>query len=182
MFKNLRKKMNAVLPDIENMYLSNTHSTSPSASVNPLGIILSSVSAENIRSKSSWSQSSAINLSAGCTLLNRNEKIWEDLNLHNEQNAKRAERCDFIIENITDNVNKRLIDLSDINVSLESIPHLIQTIESCSNIMHDINEKCIDVEKQLFELEDLIELLQLQEKQLDSKFDMAMFKERKLGN
>lgn len=40
----------------------------------------------------------------------------------------------------------------------------------------------MEVEKQLFDLEDLMEVLQLQEKQLDSKFDMAMFKERKLAN
>lgn len=100
----------------------------------------------------------------------------------NEVNARKAELCDQLIATITDNINKSAIDLSDINVSLEAIPNLITTIGNCSATMHDINAKCADVERQMFELEDLMEVLQMQETQLDSKFDMAMFKERKLAN
>lgn len=47
--------------------------------------------------------------------------------------------------------------------------------------MIEINDKCSEVENQLYELQNLMEVLQLQEKQLDSRFEMAMFKERKLG-
>lgn len=179
MFKNLRKRINTVLPDIENIYTSTTASTR-----NTLGALTrASVSNEGIKSKlSAWSRSSAINFDAGCALLERNEKVWEELHTTNEANAKKAANCDQLIATITENINKSAIDLSDINVSLEAIPNLIATIGNCSTIMHEINAKCVDVEKQLFELEDLMEVLQLQEKQLDSKFEMAMFKERKLAN
>lgn len=190
MFQNLRKKVNAVLPDIENMYLSSANiapSTSSSNKVlNHLGLLIpsssSSISNDHIKvSSTQWQNSDAINFSAGCDLLDRNEKIWEELHSANELNAKKAEQCDEIISNLTETIEKRCIDLSDINVSLEIIPNIIQTIENCSTIMIEINDKCTQVENQLFELEDLMELLQLQEKQLDSKFEMAMFKERKLG-
>lgn len=179
MFKNLRKRINTVLPDIENIYTSTSSSTR-----NTLGA-LTRTSAPNDRIKpklSPWSRSAAINFDAGCALLERNEKVWEELHAANEINAKKAENCDQLIANITDNINKSAIDLSDINVSLEAVPNLITTIGNCSTIMHEINAKCMDVEKQLFELEDLMEVLQLQEKQLDSKFEMAMFKERKLAS
>lgn len=179
MFKNLRKRINTVLPDIENIYTSTSSSTRYTLEA------LTRTSAPNDRIKSKispWSRSSAINFDAGCALLERNEKVWEELHAANEVNAKKAENCDQLIANIADNINKSAIDLSDINVSLEAVPNLIKTITNCSTIMHEINAKCMDVEKQLFELEDLMEVLQLQEKQLDSKFEMAMFKEKKLAN
>lgn len=191
MFQNLRKKVNSVLPDIENMYLTST-SYAPSTSspitssnkvLNQLGFLLPSTST-NVDSKNPpkpWPNSDAINFSAGCKLLDKNEKIWEEIHLANESNAKKAETCDAIISKVKDSIKKRCIDLSDINVSLEIIPNIVQTIENCSTIIIEINDKCNEVENQLYELEDLIELLELQEKQLDKKFEMAMFKERKLG-
>ncbi|XP_055318498.1 dysbindin protein homolog [Sitodiplosis mosellana] len=193
MFQNLRKKVNAVLPDIENMYLSSPtiapSASSPNKVLNHLGLLIPSTSASSSTSSdhtkitsTQWPNSDAINFGAGCELLDRNEKIWEELHAANESNAKKAETCDEMISNLTESIKKRCIDLSDINISLEIIPNIVQTIENCSTIMIEINDKCTEVENQLFELEDLMELLQLQEKQLDRKFEMAMFKERKLAN
>lgn len=191
MFQNLRKKVNSVLPDIENMYLSSANiapnTSSPNKVLNHLGLLIpsttvsSSVSIDPRIASTQWQNSGEINFGAGCELLDRNEKIWEELHAANETNAKKAETCDELISDLTESIRKRCVDLSDINVSLEIIPNIVQTIENCSTIMIEINEKCTEVENQLFELEDLMELLQLQEKQLDSKFEMAMFKERKLG-
>lgn len=189
MFQNLRKKVNAVLPDIENMYLSSAPSaSSPNKVLNHLGLLIPSTST-SIPSSSDhtkvpptqWPNSDEINFSAGCEMLERNEKVWEELHAANEANAAKAEKCDTLISNLSESIRKRNVDLSDINKSLEIIPNIVQTIENCSTIIIEINEKCTEVENQLFELEDLVELLQLQEKQLDYKFEMAMFKERKLG-
>lgn len=188
MFQNLRKKVNAVLPDIENMYISSANispsSSSPNKVLNQLGLLIPSPSTtEHIKVPSTqWPHSEAINFNAGCKLLEQNEKHWEELHMANEANAKKAETCDLMISTLSESIRKRCIDLSDINVSLEIIPNIVQTIECCSTIMIEINDKCTQVENQLFELEDLMEVLELQEKQLDSKFEMAMFKERKLGN
>lgn len=187
MFQNLRKKVNSVLPDIENIYISSTNSLSnaspPTSMKNHFGISMPTSSSTEVNNlpKINWPNSSLINFNAGCTLLERNEKTWEELHSSNEINAKKAEECDTIIIQLNDSINKRCIDLSDINVSLDMIPNILQTLENCSVAIIDINDKCAEVEKQLFELEDLMEILQLQEKQLDSKFEMAMFKERKLG-
>lgn len=172
MFKNLRKRINTVLPDIENIYLgglsnSSPH-TSPSRDFNSLA-------------SSSWTRSAPVNLEAGCLLLEQNEKSWEKLHAANEANASKAEICDRIIAKLTENAKQKAIDLADMNLSLEAIPQLNQTIENCAKIVMEINVKCSEVERQLFELEDLNETLHLQENKLNSKFELAIFKEQKLG-
>lgn len=188
MFQNLRKKVNAVLPDIENMYLSSANiapsTSSPHKVLNQLGLLIPTPVNNTEQTKvlsTQWPHSNAINFNAGCKILERNEKNWEELHAANELNAQKAELCDKMISKLNESIKKRCIDLNDINVSLEIIPNIVQTIENCSTIMIEINDKCTEVEHQLFELEDLMEVLQLQEKQLDRKFEMAMFKERKLG-
>lgn len=172
--------MNSVLPDMETLYLP---SPAPSSSMPiPSSNAYRTPSKTDANKRDTfWANSSVINFNAGCSLLERNERTWEGLHATNESNATKAETIDKVIANITDNINKQVIDLSDINVSLEAIPQLVKTIEKCSNVMLIINEGCIEVEKELYELEDLMEVLQLQEKQLDKKFEMALYKERKLG-
>lgn len=191
MFQNLRKKVNSVLPDIENIYISSANGLSNSSSTtiikNHFGLSLptlsSSSTSNDVRKvqRSNWPNTSLINFNAGCQLLEQNEQLWEELHLTNELNAKRAEECDLIIGQLNDSVSKSCTDLSDINVSLEMIPNILQTLENCSASIIDVNDKCSEVERQLFELEDLMDVLQLQERQLDKKFEMAMYKEHKLG-
>lgn len=189
MFQNLRKKVNSVLPDIENIYISSSNiATSTTASsnkvLNQLGLLLPTATAtDHIKVPTTqWPHSDVINVNAGSKLLENNETIWEELHLLNELNSDKADKCDALISSLSESIKKRCIDLSDINVSLEIIPNIIQTIENCSTIMIEINDQCTHVENQLIQLQDLMEVLELQEKQLDRKFEMAMFKERKLGN
>lgn len=194
MFQNLRKKVNSVLPDIENIYISSANGLSNSSSPTRTTTIkshfglslptLSSSSTSNDASKvqrSHWPNTPMINFNAGCQLLEQNEQLWEDLHVANELNAKKAEECDSTIAKLNNFIGKRCIDLSDINVSLEMIPNILQTLANCSASIIDVNDKCTEVERKLFELEDLMDVLQLQERQLDKKFEMAMYKEHKLG-
>lgn len=186
MFKNIRKKVNSVLPDIESLYLtgSGTSSTTQSPASSRRESTLSSPTNGNLRMHSpkiSAPINSNINFSAGCDVLEYNESIWEEIHSVNEQNASKAQCIDLVIESLTDGLNKRLVDLSDINVSLEMIPNIVKTVQDCSNVMYDVNKKCAEVEKGLVELENLIEALHLQDQQLDKKLEMAMYKERKLG-
>lgn len=191
MFQNLRKKVNSVLPDIENIYISSanglSNSSSPTTIKSHFGLSLPTFSSSTTSydvskvQRSHWPNTSLINFNAGCQLLEQNEQLWEELHEANELNAKKAEECDSKIAQLNDSVDKRCIDLSDINVSLEMIPNILQALENCSASIIDVNDKCTEVEKQLFELEDLMDILQLQEQQLDKKFEMAMYKEHKLG-
>lgn len=193
MFQKLRNKVNSVLPDIEN-HLHNISSAanvpSPLKTINQFSGFTTSTTASNTASASStliatasvqWPNTKAINFNAGCALLQRNEEIWKEIHAANESNARKAAESDRLILGIKESVTKHDIDLNDINVSLEQMPQIIRTVENCSAIVMDINQKCSAIEDQLFELEDLMEILELQEKQLDRRFEMALFKERKLG-
>lgn len=193
MFQKLRNKVNSVLPDIEN-HLHNISSaataSSPLKTINQFSGFATSTNASSAASVSSavnaaalvqWPNTKAINFNAGCALLQRNEEIWQEIHAANESNARKAAESDRLIMGIKDSITKHDIDLNDINVSLEQMPQIIRTAENCSAIVMDINQKCVEIEDQLFELEDLLEILELQEKQLDKRFEMAMFKERKFG-
>lgn len=184
MFKSIRKRVNSVLPDIENLYL--TSNSGPSTPTTPIREPNHPSPKNNNRSPITSNKLTgtpapgAINLSAGCDILEYNESIWEEIHSVNEQNASKAQCVDLVIESLTNRLNKKLVDLSDINVSLEAIPNIVKTVQNCSNIMYDVNKKCTDVERGLVELENLMEVLQLQEKQLDRKLEIAMYKERRL--
>lgn len=183
MFQNLRKKVNSVLPDIENIYISSanglSNSSSPTTIKNNFSLSISNDVSPVQRSH--WPNTTLINFNAGRHLLEQNERLWEELHAANELNAKKAEKCDSTIAHLNESIVKRCIDLSDINVSLDMIPNILQTLENCSASIINVNDKCTEVERQLFELEDLMGVLQLQERKLDKKFEMAMYKEHKLG-
>lgn len=176
MFKNLRKRINSVLPDIESLYIS---SAAPSTSAYP---IESSIPSDQLRSKSApWLHTTRVNFDAGCTLLEYNEKDWREIHAKNETNAVKADLCDKFILNVLKNIETSARNMNEMELLLDNTQYLIQTINECSAVVLKINEECSEVERSLFELEDLFEVLQLQERQLDSKFEMAMYKEQKLG-
>lgn len=194
MFQKLRNKVNAVLPDIESIYISSAASlstvSSPLKTINPLSSFATNSgklasndlsTAASAASSLHWPNTQAINFNAGCALLQRNEGVWKDIHAANETNASKAAECDRLISGIKESIAKHANDLVDINVSMEQIPNILRTVANCSAVVGDISRQCADVEEQLYELEDLLEVLELQEKQLDRKFEMAMFKERKLG-
>lgn len=176
MFKNLRKRINSVLPDIENLQINSVSTSSPTYPVD------STSQNDQTRSKSApWLQTTSINFDAGCTLLERNEKDWREIHSKNESNASKAESCDKLIKNVLKNIETSARNINEVELLLDNTQYLIQTINECSAVVIKINEACTDVEKSLFELEDLLEVLELQERKLDSKFEMAMYKEQKLG-
>lgn len=196
MFQRLRKKVNAVLPDIESIYISSAASldrlstvSSPLKTINPLSSFSTAAATKSTTTDPTitpaaamqWPNSKAINFNAGCTLLKRNEELWKDIHAMNELNTNKAAESDRMISAIKDSITKHAIDLSDINAALEQIPNIIRTVEKCSATINEIHQKCVDVEEQLIDLEDLMEILELQERQLDKQFEMTMFKERKLG-
>lgn len=182
MFENFRKKISAALPDIENLYPSTIDTTRISTS-NAAQIfykVPSSTNSENIE-KTKIQKTAAVNLNAGCKLIKRKEEIWKDLHAASEENVKRLQICDASVLKISDSIKKNSSSLSDIIVSIEIVPNIVQTAEKCSLMLADIREKCYEVEHSLINFNDLMENLHLQQKQLDSKFEIAMLKENKLG-
>lgn len=123
----------------------------------------------------------SINLYAGSEILQKNENDWSSIHNLNEENAEKARIIDDKIIKLKNSSDKTLTDLTDLYVSLTAIPNVIINLNNCVEMLSDISIKCQNLEKKLFDLEDLMEVLELQEKQLDKRFEMALYKEKKLG-
>lgn len=123
-----------------------------------------------------------VNLNAGASILSHYQKEWEQLHALNEENAKNAAD---LAESITKMHNKIANDnrnITDITHLLNGGTHcLSKSVENCLEQLTNLTEAFDTVEKNLLSLENLIENLELQEKQLEHRFQLAMYKERKLG-
>lgn len=122
-----------------------------------------------------------VNLYAGSEILQKNENDWSSIHNLNEENAEKARIIDEKIIKLKNSSDKTLTDITDLYVSLTAIPNVIKNLNNCVEMLSDISIKCQNLEKKLFDLEDLMEVLELQEKQLDKRFEMALYKEKKLG-
>lgn len=124
---------------------------------------------------------SCIRLTAGCSYLEEQELIWKELHDNNELNASIATSIDEQIRTLRESSIRSLTNVSDLNHSFNCIPSLKDTLRRCGELTQVIQGDCRRVEQSLFELEDLIEVLALQEQQLNHRFEMAIYKEKKLG-
>lgn len=167
MFGNFRKKINSVIQD--GITLSENLRSPTSSSSSPVSI------------EKKFSIPDAVNLCAGNELLEKNEHYWNEIHDMNERNADKAREIDRRILVIRNTSERMSTDVADLNVSLVSLPTVIAALRNCVETIDDIKDKCENLESKLFILEDLFEVLDLQEKQLDHKFEMAMYKEKKLG-
>uniref|UniRef100_A0A7G3AEX7 Putative dysbindin protein isoform x1 n=1 Tax=Lutzomyia longipalpis TaxID=7200 RepID=A0A7G3AEX7_LUTLO len=183
MFGNIRKKLNSVIQEglnisenISSHYIKPTSPKSPQSPVSP-----GATSNTGVPSSFPQSVPPFINLYAGCDLLAINERQWTEIRDLNEQNAKKAADVDATILEIRDRTERTLTTIQDVNVTLAALPVVVTTLNGCVDVIKDVGAKCETLEKKLMELEDLLEVLELQEKQLDHRFEMAMYKEKKLA-
>lgn len=175
MFSDLKKRFNSVIKEgrtlSENLsatYIrqtSGSHDTGNSSNRLSTGVI-----------------PSCIKLTAGCSYLEEQESIWKELHDNNELNASKASEIDEQIRTIREVSIRSLTDVSDLNHSLNCIPGIKDTLRRCGDLTKAIQGDCMRVEQSLYEFEDLIEVLALQEEQLNHRFEIAIYKEKKLGN
>lgn len=122
-----------------------------------------------------------VNLSAGFRQLDRNQELWHSVRCLNEKNAQMASELDERIVDAKTTSEQRLTSISDLNVTLAILPGIVDQLKSCTEMIEEISSSMGDVEEKMMELEDLVEVLQLQERQLDRRFEMAMYKEKKMA-
>ncbi|XP_059618222.1 dysbindin protein homolog [Phlebotomus argentipes] len=180
MFGNIRKKLNSVIQEglsisenISSHYIKPSSPKTPQSPATPTGSPAVVASPQAVPP--------FINLYAGCDLLAINERQWSEIRDLNEQNAKKASEIDGSILELKDRTERTLTTVQDLNVTLAALPVVVTTLNGCVDVIRDVGAKCETLEKKMMELEDLLEVLELQEKQLDHRFEMAMYKEKKLG-
>ncbi|XP_067006300.2 dysbindin [Anabrus simplex] len=125
--------------------------------------------------------SNAVNYNAGADLLHKYQTEWSELHKLSEENATKAQELDEAISSLHCQFEKHWTDVGQIGASLAGIPQLLSSVQQLMEQIGSLQELFEEVEGALFKLEDMVETQELQERQLDHRFQFALYKEKKLA-
>lgn len=124
-----------------------------------------------------------VNLNAGAQILSHFQNQWEQLHELNEENAHKSQVLADLIEELHNKVSADHRNVCDISYLLSNgTNNLSKSVTNCVTELEKLHESFEIVEKDLLQLENLIENLELQEKELEHRFQLALYKEKKLAN
>lgn len=124
-----------------------------------------------------------VNLNAGAAILNHFQEQWEKIHEVNEENAQNAETLAKLIDEMHKKMNSDHRNILDITYLLSNgSSSLTESVVNCVTQVEALHQSFELVEKDLLQLENLIENLELQEKELEHRFQLALYKEKKLAN
>ncbi|KAG8239179.1 hypothetical protein J437_LFUL018997 [Ladona fulva] len=124
---------------------------------------------------------SNVNYNAGADVLNKYQTNWSEMHQLAEENSKKAEGIDHTIKSLHESFEKQWVTIGHLCSSIVTIPQLLNGVQELMEQIGTLQVLFADVETSLLKLEDMIETQELQEKQLDHRFQLAMFKEKKLS-
>lgn len=133
-------------------------------------------------SRSKKNNYKGIPLNSGADLLNYYQQQWEELHRNDAENAKKAEEVDMLIGNLHSFCVEHLTIIKQINTQLAALPQLQTSILDLMGKIGELEGVFEEVEDALMNLEDVIETQELQERQLDHRFQLAMYKEKKYAD
>lgn len=149
-----------------------------------------------------------VNYNAGADILHRFQLQWNELHELAEENAGKAQEADKLIGTIYEKLEHEWKSLTCLNSTLAYIPKINNAIQDLMDqigiiilnvfliqiyykyeklilntniIKGTLQEMFEEVEGAIYHLEDLNEMLDLQSRQLDHRFQLALYKEKKLA-
>ncbi|XP_046474751.1 dysbindin protein homolog isoform X1 [Neodiprion pinetum] len=122
-----------------------------------------------------------VNYDAGADLLFHYQTEWNELHDLTEQNAGNAEVIDSLVASIHEKLEQEWNSVARLNNALASVPKINNDIQNLMDQIGSLQELFEEVEGAIFEMEDLKETLDLQSSQLDHRFQLALYKEKKLS-
>ncbi|XP_014206465.1 dysbindin protein homolog [Copidosoma floridanum] len=137
--------------------------------------------AESSKPKKLITIKNKVNYNAGADLLHHFQMEWNNLHELAEDNAEKAQEADVLIASIHEKLEFQWNNFNVLNNTLASIPQINNTIQGLMDQIGSLQEQFEEVHNALFELEDLQEILDLQSSQLDHRFQLALYKEKKLS-
>ncbi|KAL5276877.1 DTNBP1 family protein [Megaselia abdita] len=121
-----------------------------------------------------------INVSAGCALLDHYERSWEDLHGGTVENARLADKVDSKITSLRTKAKTMETNISDMNSCLLRVPAIRENLKNCLEKITEIRSLCETVELGIVGLQDVVEQCDVQEKQLEEKYQLSLYKQRKM--
>lgn len=122
-----------------------------------------------------------VNYNAGADVLHRFQLQWNELHELAEENAGKAQEADKLVGNIHEKLEQEWNNITSLNSSLAYIPKINSAIQDLMDQIGTLQEMFEEVEGALYRLEDLNEMLELQNRELDHRFQLALYKEKKLA-
>lgn len=121
-----------------------------------------------------------VNLNAGADILQRYQTEWQDGHQLAEENAAKAQAIDEVIGSLHVTFEKQWTGITQLNTTMAAIPQVISSTQTLMEQLGNLQELFDEVEHNLLQLEDVVETQEHQERQLDHRFQLAMYKEKKL--
>ncbi|XP_077255042.1 dystrobrevin binding protein dysbindin isoform X3 [Temnothorax americanus] len=121
-----------------------------------------------------------VNYDAGADVLHHFQLQWNELHELAEENAGKAREADTLISSIYEKLQHEWNNVTCLNSTLAYIPKINNAIQDLMDQIGNLQEMFEEVEGALYRLEDLNEILDLQSRQLDHRFQLALYKEKKL--
>ncbi|EFN76857.1 dysbindin protein homolog [Harpegnathos saltator] len=121
-----------------------------------------------------------VNYDAGADILHRFQLQWNELHELSEENAGKAQEADTLVSSIHEKLQHEWDSVTCLNSTLAYIPKINNAIQDLMDQIGNLQEMFEEVEGALYRLEDLNEMLDLQNRQLEHRFQLAMYKEKKL--
>lgn len=126
-------------------------------------------------------QKPSIDLNAGAEILSHFQQEWAELHELNEHNAKNASALAETINNMHEKINKDYNNIVDIVHIVNGNPSLDKSIDKCVVQLQQLHKSFQNTEKSLINLEQIIDKIELEKKKTDHKYQLALYKEKKLG-
>ncbi|XP_043286950.1 dysbindin protein homolog [Venturia canescens] len=137
--------------------------------------------AEGQNPKNRTRSSNNVSYDAGADVLHHFQVQWNQLHELAEDNASKALYVDNLVTGIYEKLDHEWNSITRLNATLASIPKINNEIQNLMDQIGTLAEAFDEVEAALFRLEDLNETLELQSRQLDHRFQLALYKEKKLS-
>lgn len=122
-----------------------------------------------------------VSLNSGADLLHYYKTQWEELHRISEENAQSAEDVACFISDLNKFCRQEQDLMKQFNYQLSLAPGLHSSVMNLMGRIGELQGLFEEVESSLLNLENVLETQTLQEKQLDHRFQLALYKEKKLA-
>jgi len=116
---------------------------------------------------------------AGEDLLDYYQAAWEGVHLAGEQAARQADRCDRLVSQVHAEYEKQWRHVSLLSSLLAQVPEINAELEKTMQCLGDLESVFSEAEVALLALEETIDARDAQERQLEQRFQLAIYQERR---
>lgn len=114
-------------------------------------------------------------INVGADILKHFQNQWVELHTLNECNVMKIQIIAEHIREVHDKTEKQKREFASLNDWMSSLPSLTDNLNHCAERLTNVYSLCDDIERELGELEDLIEKIETETRNMDEKGGLHAF-------